>query len=106
MANCNQPICLALLYANATKIPCETNTERSINDSKPVVSVGECVYDELLVYSTTDIIDQMSAFLLYQCYQYGILFVGNHSYLTYVHVIMIQTGDGAVESKESFKAYA
>ena len=47
----------------------------------------------------------MSIFLTRQRYQYACVFVDNHSDFTYVHLINTQTGDEAVEAKETFKTY-
>ena len=46
------------------KCPRKTKTEKSINDSKPVVSVGDCVFFNVLVSSTPDLIAHISLFIM------------------------------------------
>ena len=84
------------MYGKTTKCPHKTNMEQSINDSKPVASVGDCVYFSLLVSSTPGLIAQMSRFLMHHRYHYACVFVDNNYYFTYVHLLKTQTGDEVV----------
>ena len=82
---CIFTVCVVGIYGMATKRPHKTKMVRSINQSKPVVSVRDCVSVDLLVSRTPVIIAQMSVFIVCQNYQYSFLFVDRHYYSTYGH---------------------
>ena len=103
---CTVPVCASCLYGKATKIPCNTKTERSINKSKLIASVGECVSMNVLVSSTPEPIDNMYGFIMHQHYQYACVFVDYHSDFKYIHILKYQTVDEEVEANEDFEAYA
>ena len=44
LEDCFHPVCAACLYGKSTKGPHNNNMSISINEYKPVVSVGDCVY--------------------------------------------------------------
>ena len=103
---CTLPVCASCLYGKATKIPCNTKTERSINKSKLIASVGECVSINVLVSITPEPIAHIYGFIMHQHYQYECVFVDYHSDFKYVHILKYQTVDEAVEANEDFEAYA
>ena len=87
------PICAACLYLKAIKRPCKTKKPRSINESKPVASVGDFVYFDVLVSSNTGLVYHMSGFIIRQHYQYAYVFVDHCSDFTYAHLLKSKTGD-------------
>ena len=84
------PVCKYCLYGKA----------RSINEYKAIASVGDCVYINVLVSSTTGLIVQMDRFFTDAC-----VFVDHRYDFTYLHILKSQTGYEAVEPKEDLKAY-
>ena len=105
LADCTFPVCADCLYINSIERPCNTKTERSTNAYKPVESVGECVYFNVLVSSTPGIIAHMYEFITRQHYQYACMFVDHYYDFAYVHIIKSKTGDEAVGPKEAFESY-
>ena len=103
---CTLPVCASCLYEKATKIPCNTKTERYINKSKLIASVGECVSMNVLVSITPEPIENMYGFIMHQHYLYACVFVDYHYQFKYVHILKYQTVYEAVESNEDFEAYA
>ena len=102
---CTLPVCASCLYGKATKIPCNTKTEISINKSKLIASVGECVSTNVLVSITHGIIVNIYGFIMHQHYQYACVFVDYHSDFKYVHILKYKTADEVVEANEDFEAY-
>ena len=90
------PVCASFLYGKATKCPLNTKTARSINEYKPVASVGGFVYFNVFVSITPDLIAHMSRNIIFQRYHYSCVFVGHNSDLTYLHLLKSKTGDEAV----------
>ena len=86
LANCHFPVLSDFLYGKAIKNPCKTKTEIFINESKPVVSVGDCAYVDVLVSRTPLLIKHIYGFIASQCYQYLCMFVDHHYDFIYVHV--------------------
>ena len=100
------PICAAFLYGKATKLPFNTKTTQFSNYSKPVTSVGDCVYVKIFLSSTPVLIALMSIFLVHRRYQYARVFVDHRYNMTYIHLIKTQTVYEVVEDKKYFEAYA
>ena len=71
------------------------------------MSVGDYVSDDILVYSTPDLIANMSLFITHEPYHYyyACVFADNNSDFTYIHLLKSQTGYEAAEEKENFEAY-
>ena len=105
LEDCPHPVCAACLYGKATKGPHKTKMEISINEYKPVVSVGDCVYVYVLVSSLPVLTKQRSGFLTHKRYQYACIFLNHHSDFTCVHLIKSQNVFGLVELKEYLEAY-
>ena len=99
LADSTLPVCADCIYGNATKRPCNTKTAISINESKPVAPVGDCVSVSLLVSRTPALIAHMSGFITRQLYQYECVFVDHNSDFTHEHLIKSQTRDEQFESK-------
>ena len=105
LVGCPFPVCSDFLYGNSTKRPCKIKIEISINESKPVVSVGDCVYFDVLVSITPVLVVYMYGFITHQFYQYACVFMGLHCKFTYVHLLKSQTIDESVVAKETFEIY-
>ena len=80
----------------------KTKRKRCINYSKPVASVVNRLYVNVLVSGNTVLIAQMSGFFIHQRYQHAYVFLDHHSEFTYIH----QTRYETVEAEEDFKTYA
>ena len=91
LANFTFTVCAACLYVKATKLPRKTKTARSINESKPVFSVRDCVSIDVLVYSTPGLIVHIYGFIMHQSYHYACVFVDHNSDFTYVNLLTSQT---------------
>ena len=78
----------------------------SINEYKPVLSVGDSVYVYVLVSNPPDLLTQLSVFLTHKSYQYSCIFVNHHSNFTCVHLLKSKNGYESVELKEYLEAYA
>ena len=78
LVNFHFPVCIYFLCGKAIKHPHNTKTARSVNEYKPVASVGDCVSANLLVSRTHGIIVHMSGFLTRQRYKYVCVFVDHH----------------------------
>ena len=99
LVTCTFPLCAACLYGKAIKCPSKTKTAISINESKPVSSVGDCISVNILVFRTPGLIENIYGFISCQFYQYACMCVDHHSYFAYVHILNYQTGYEAVEAK-------
>ena len=95
------PICTDCIYVKATKLSRKTETERFINESKLVASVGDFLFVDLLVSNTPGIITQIYEFITNKRYGYACVFVNHYVDFIYIHLLMYQTGDIAFESKEA-----
>ena len=98
--------CAACVYAKETKHDCNTKTTISINEYKPVASVGDFVSVDAFVSSIPGLIVEISGFIVHKHYHYACVFV-DHSYgFTYVNILKSQTGHQAVKVKGDFDMYA
>ena len=60
---CPSPSAQIVYIGKGIKLPRKTKTLKSINGSKPVASVGDCVSVDLFVPSPPGLIAQMSGFI-------------------------------------------
>ena len=102
---CTFPIWEACLYGKSNKLPRNNKTAISINEYKPVASVGDCVSIDVLVSDTIGLISKRSKCLTHQRCQYEWVFVYHNYDLEYIHLLKYKNGDESVEAKESFEAY-
>ena len=94
---CPHAVCAACLYGKATKVPHKAKIAISINEYKPVVSVGDSVYIYVLVSIPPFFITQMSVLLRRKRYQCACIFVNHHYDFTCVHLLKSQNGYESVE---------
>ena len=93
------------MYSKTHKRAKQTKTKQSIQPTKRVKKMRDCVSVNVLISVISGLIAQMSGFLIKKRYMYTCVFVNHYSDLNYIHLLKTQSVNKVIEIKKLFETY-
>jgi Reverse transcriptase (RNA-dependent DNA polymerase) len=107
LAKCQDPLCAACLYAQATRRAWRTKaTAHQIGEQQTISKPGDCISIDQMESPVPGYVAQMKGIPTKSRYNAATIFVDHYSDITFVHLQQSTKANETIEAKEAFERWS